>query len=139
MIRALYREEKLKYALLAAAFAAALAGCATQPQLTPEEQAEAHAPLTCSPGEQCAMYWRRAQAWLALNSRMKIQIATDTVLETHNVVNHEPTYAFRLVRVPEGTGSERITIFLACGNMFGCPVPQERVAAKMKRYIRSGT
>lgn len=125
--------------LSAVALIAALSGCATKPAVTAEEVAEAKVPLICTSAEQCTLYWRRAQAWIAINSRMKIQIATDTVLETYNPVNQEPVYGWRLVRVPtDNAGSEHIQIRPVCGNLIGCHDPVERIVIDMKRFIRKG-
>jgi hypothetical protein len=126
---------KKLFSVLALAF---LAGCATQPAVTADEIAEANVPLTCDSDAQCTLYWRRAQAWVAINSRMKIQLATDTVIETYNPVNHDPVYAFRFVRTPQSAGPERIMVYVACGNMIGCPEPKERVVIRLKRYVRTG-
>ena len=83
------------------------------------------------------MYWRRAQAWIANNSRMKIQIATDAIVETYNPPTGATYFAYRLTREPVGGAKERIWIRAWCGNMFGCEAHPAVPMWSFKRYVRA--
>lgn len=130
----------MKKMVLALAFlaSATLAGCASRHQVSEAFAAKARQRITCSGAEQCTLYWRRAQAWLALNSEMKIQIATDMMLETYNPVNHNPVYGFRIMRIPDAGQTERIMIHMSCGNLLGCSEPRELVTVRFMDYVREG-
>jgi hypothetical protein len=131
----LIRADHMHRSLLLALAVLLLSGCAHQ-QASPLEIEEAKLPLMCSGRDQCDLFWRRAQAWIGINSKMKIQIANESVVETFNPTSNEPVWAFRLVREPRDGSSERINIAVACGNPFGCHEPRERVVMNFKRYVR---
>jgi hypothetical protein len=119
--------------------ALSLAGCAATQQ--PEDAsivAAANEPLVCESPEQCSLYWRRAQAWVAQNSRYKIQIATDTIIETYSPPQAAVHRAFRILRIPGNGKTERITIASGCANIFGCSTTEAQSAAAFKQYVRSG-
>ncbi|MDM0032380.1 hypothetical protein QTI33_09610 [Variovorax sp. J22P271] len=87
--------------------------------------------------EQCDLYWRRAQAWIGINSRFKLQTVSDTVLETFTPPEASPYYAFRIVREPKEADTDRIWVAVSCRNMFGCgPPSREGAMAAIKAYIR---
>lgn len=83
------------------------------------------------------MYWRRAQAWIATNSRWKIQVATDTVISTYTPTASSIDLGFQATRVPLSGGRELIEVRAACDNMFGCRPHQHAAIADMKTYVTS--
>ena len=125
-------------ALAAAAAALALTGCAAlgpKPAL-PADFTAATVPLYCMSAEQCMLYWQRAQVWIANNSRWKIQLATDTLIETYNGVGESRDPGFRLLRVPQSNGWQELELTLACRSMFGCEHDRATYVASFKRYVR---
>ena len=123
---------------LAVLASATLSGCAYRHQASEAFAAKARQPILCEGAEQCSLYWKRAQVWLALNSELKIQVATDVVIETYYPVNGSPTYGFRIMRAPQAGKTERIMINMSCGNIFGCSEPQELVTVRFMDYVREG-
>ena len=91
--------------LLTALVAAILMGCATRQQPSAADQTDAYEPLVCVGQAQCQTAWRRAQLWLVANSRWKIQIATDVVIETYNGDPYTPFRHYVLTR--ESLGGDR--------------------------------
>lgn len=61
--------------LLIGGLAVLMAGCGTFYKPT------AGGSVECQ-GAQCALMWQRVQTWVATNSRYRIQIATDSILQT---------------------------------------------------------
>lgn len=97
------------------ALAAHLAGCATfyKPVAT--------ARLVC-PDPECTTTWAAAQTWLAKNSRYRLQMVNDSVIQTYGP--HERVHdavAYTLTREPAGGGRTMIVISGAChATVYGC-------------------
>ncbi len=60
------------------------------------------------------------QAWVATNSRWRIQTANDTLIQTFGPGNSSTDLAYTLVRVPRGDGTAEISVRAGCANIFGC-------------------
>lgn len=118
----------------------ALVGCAAPPPpaVAPEIAEAAWRPLDCANAQQCAVWWRRTQVWIASNSRMKIQIATDAIIETYNAVDYAPVFAYRATREPRTDGGERIVLSMSCGNPLGCHENSVAIRARFNAYVREG-
>ena len=86
----------------------------------------------------CPDKWTRAQIWLTRHSNRKIQIATDSVLQTYNVINGDPVYNYTIVKEPVGDGNCRISANLTCGNFIGCVMKEEDVRNMLYHYINTG-
>lgn len=125
----------MRFLILAAAVL--LAGCATQRVVDPALKAAADEPLFCQGAEQCGNYWKRAQVWVATNSRWKIQNATDSVITTFTPVRSAVEPGFQITRLPVAGGLEQIKIASACANMFGCDPGQDSAAAAFKAFVRA--
>lgn len=117
---------------LAAAMLTACAGPAIE-----EMSDEAKAPLYCVGKEQCDLYWKRAQLWVAQNSRWKIQTATDVVITTFTPTGQSADYGYQVTREPlDGDGREQIKIQPMCANLFGCG-PLNWPIVRFKRAVRN--
>lgn len=126
-----------RIAVAVAAIVVLLGACAAPPP-SPEETALANEPLYCAGPEQCSLYWRRAQVWLANNSPYRIQSATDTVITTHGPMSGSVSRAYQVVRMPLDGGREEITITSGCGNIYGCDTHADASAASFKRFVKTG-
>lgn len=122
--------------MVAGVLGIAVAGCATVGEVDPAMAKEANAPLLCEGKDQCDLYWRRAQVWLASNSHYRIQSATDTVISTHGPTQHSVDRAYQIVRVPLSSKIDQITIQSGCANIFGCSTNELERALSFKRYVR---
>ena len=88
---------------------------------------EASRPI-CRNDADCKVKWDASQLWLAKNSPMKIQIATDVVLETYGSTRGK--LAFRVTKEPIGAGEYRIFAEAGCDNPFGCSPMSPKDAVK---------
>ena len=68
---------------------------------------------SCSGAAQCARMWSAAQAWVANNAGMKLQIATDSILETYNSTSYS-RLAVKVVKEPVGADGYRFVITTFC-------------------------
>jgi hypothetical protein len=94
--------------------------------------------VTCDSG--CVPQWQRAQIWLANHSVMKVQTATDALLQTYNVPGYEPNYSFSVIKEPQQVaGQYRISMTMACGNPLGCAPSEAQVLQSFSHYVRTGT
>jgi hypothetical protein len=72
-------------------------------------------PIICISGPACDAKWGRAATWITTNSTFKIQVRTDTSLQTAGPVPSETTPAFTVTKVARGEGRFEITFNGAAG------------------------
>lgn len=115
-----------------------LGGCVT---LSPAQEAYLRkvmaTPLTVEMTKTEAVdAWGRAQSFLGQYSSMKIQTATDYVLQTYNPMGSGISYGYNVTKTPAG---DRVRITVVCGtnNMFAGG-DADRNAHILAHYIKSG-
>ncbi len=79
--------------------------------------------------------WKRAQSYIGLYSSMKLQVATDTILETYNPVGVR--FGYRVVKTPLPDDTFRISVTCTSGNMFAIR-DAERNVRIFSMYIKTG-
>ena len=90
---------------------------------------------TCENEQDCKEKWNAAQAWIATNCGMKIQIATDTIIETYNPTGGSTRLAARAIKEPLGDGKYRIVINVWCDNFLGCFPDALESAVDFNQYV----
>lgn len=111
----------MRNSLLLAMAVLSLSGCATTGQNAANLKQEFQAGIPeCQGKEQCDAAWESAQVWIAQNSRLKIQTATNVLIETYGSGQYDPTLSMRVLKEPIGSGNYRIVFSGGCNNMFGC-------------------
>jgi hypothetical protein len=85
-------------------------------------------PIICVAGADCDTKWSRAKAWIASNSTRRIEVQTDTMVQTAQPLRAEPAPAFTITKVARGEGRYEITFNGGCGNQPRCvpAVPELR-------------
>lgn len=92
--------------------------------------------VECDSG--CTIQWQRAQLWVANHAPMKIQTATDVLVQTYNPVGYEPNYGITVTRAPHPkAGAYTISMELHCGNPFGCEPAANDVQRAFAHYVRT--
>lgn len=81
--------------------------------------------------------WERAQVWVAQNSRLKIQTATNVLIETYGAGSYDPTLAMRVLKEPMGGGAYRIVFSGGCNNMFGCSPTVAEAGMTFNAYVNA--
>lgn len=125
----------LRLALVQLLFA--LPGCATLPAKLPGPPRPSFPQLAALPPSSqinticdsttCGIEWQRAQVWVAKHSRMKIQLATDAVIESYNAeTTLHGMYGFRVTREPRSNGRYRLDFLPICAGgyydaLYGVP------------------
>jgi hypothetical protein len=106
-----------------------LASCASSQmqQLLPAQ------PIICMSGPDCDAKWGRAALWMTDNSSFKVQVRTETTLQTAGPVPSETTPAFTVTKVARGEGRFEITFNGGCGNPYRC-VPS--IAESRARFVQ---
>jgi hypothetical protein len=94
-------------------------------------------PLTCKDKAQCDVYWQRAQTYIVKNSRWKIQLSNDTLIQTYGP-GDDPYLAYTVNKVLKSDGSAEIEVSTRCGNMFGCEIAPWQGVKNLKEYVKSG-
>ena len=119
-------------------FLVTLAACASTGGDDPREVAQAMEPLGCVDRTQCELYWQRAKVWISSNSYYRVQLSSDSVIETYGPYAGRMELAYRILRIPDGAGGARITVAAECGNVFRCnPTVVEAIVA-FKRFTSMG-
>ena len=112
-----------------------LAACASQ-QITQSQLDEIKTPVICKDKADCDAKWSKTQAWVVNNTRWKIKIATDTIIQTEGPFD-QTDLAFTATKQINKDGSGEIGISAGCGNFFGCiPSPHEAVL-KFKQSLNN--
>lgn len=74
-------------------------------------------------GARCDAMWARAQTWLATNSRYRVQLMHDNVIQTYGP--HENVFdgvAYTVTKENQANGKTRIYIRGSCApTLYGCP------------------
>ena len=119
-------------------FLVALAACASTGGDDPRQVAQAMEPLGCVDRAQCELYWQRAKVWISSNSYYRVQLSSDSVIETYGPYAGRMELAYRILKVPDGAGGARIMVAAECGNVFRCnPTVTDAIVA-FKRFASLG-
>lgn len=87
-----------------------LGGCATY-----KSQATAWVPCT---GAECNELWARAQTWLATNSKYRIQLVNDNIIQTYGPIEGEISgVAYTVTKQAQGDGTSKIIITGFCSQI----------------------
>ena len=113
-----------------------LAGCATAPQLSEYEIKELNTPITCKDKAECDAKWSKTQAYVVQNSKWKIKVATDTILQTEGPFD-QMSLAYTVTKSINSNGSGEITVQAGCGNLFGCEQNPNEAIINLKRIVNN--
>lgn len=112
-----------------------LSGCVSHNSVDPATMTRAQAPVVCGEKERCDRLWQAAQSWIAQHSAYKIQLISDSVIQTYGPLKSNPGLAFRVVKEPGPYGTYNINIAAACGNIFLCNESPLAAVADFKDYL----
>lgn len=120
----------MKNVIFGALIAVALSGCVSQAQREQNQKdMDASIPM-CETKKQCDAEWAAASAWVSSNCGMKIQTATDSLIQTYNSPEYSPMTACTVSKVAGPAGVFALTIRVGCANIFGCqPASKDLVIA----------
>lgn len=126
--------------VIAIACCVASSGCATNIAARDAALAEFQSTVpTCTGEAQCKAMWEAAQVWVAQHSDMKIQTATDVLIETYGGGQYSATLSMRVLKVPQGGGSYRIEFSGGCNNVFGCVPDRLQAGTDFNRAVGAAT
>jgi hypothetical protein len=78
-------------------------------------------PVTCTAGKDCDAKWSRAVAWVSQNSGFKIQVQTDSLIQTYGPGEPDTTNLAATVNKVAKTGDQyEIIAKIGCANLIGC-------------------
>ena len=113
-----------------------LAGCTTLThQQEAQIQANANRRVTCSKGADCDTKWGRAVAWISQNSRWKIQIQNEHMIQTYTAVGGSPSSSFLVNKVPVDNDTFEIVMTSGCDNIFGCTPDAATLKAMFTNFL----
>ena len=124
---------------IALVLCAALTGCALPPpqQLSADEQ-NALEPVICYEAKHCDAMWGRAQIWVANNAGYKIQLANDSVIQTHGPFRGDVFgLAFTVTKSPRGKGFYEIDSRAACGSTTTCAPDPKKERAALHMHLKA--
>lgn len=133
--RSMPKINRIRHLAAAGALWITLAACAAPPlQLGPAASA---GPVVCDTN--CKVAWERAQLWIVKHSKMKVQTATDVLVQTYNPESMKSEYGFTATREPVSNGQYRITLAAYCADpLIGCNPRPEDVVAAFNYYVATG-
>ena len=115
-----------------------LGACASTGGDDPSLNPQAMAPVGCVDRTQCELYWQRARVWISSNSYYRVQLSTDSVIETYGPLAGRMELAYRVLKIPDGAGGARITVTAECGNVFRCDPTVTDAILAFKRFTQMG-
>ena len=124
------------YRLAIVSAGALLASCASSHQASVQQSPPS--PITCSAGPDCDAKWSRAVSWIATNSSYKVQMQTDSLIQTMGPLDLDPVPAFTITKVAIPGGYE-ITFAGGCDNLIGCIPTVEESRAKFSAFVLAGS
>lgn len=118
-----------------------IGACAARVPLTQEQRdfagrANNYPTSFTLPNEQAEEAWGRAQVFIATYSNMKLQIATQYVLQTFNPVGNWPRYGYNVTRM-QSAGETQFAVQCMCSNMFNGKQAQQN-ASMLSYYMVTG-
>lgn len=111
-------------------------GCAAAPQLSEYEINELNAPISCKDKAECDSKWSKTQSYIVQNSKWKIKVATDTIIQTEGPFD-QMELAYSATKSINSNGSGEITVQAACGNYFACETNPKNAIIQLKRNINN--
>ena len=113
------------------AFALALAGCVTWHPATVAPQA-----VECRDRPHCDRVWSALQVWLVNNCRMRIQTATDAVIQTFRPGDSN-TLGYTATRTLRADGGGSIAVRAVCeATVYGCIANPETATTNLAASLR---
>ncbi len=110
----------------------AVTGCVTPPPAKPVGE-----PPVCITDADCAAKWDASQLFVVKNAGLKIQLATNVLIETYNSTDYSSAIAMQVTKEPLGGGMYRFVAKAWCANMFGCTRRPNDVLADFNSQIGS--
>lgn len=129
-------KQRLLSVLCVTAAAVAATACSTQGQVDPDVMQIATTPLTCSSKAECDLWWQRAQAWVANNSKYRIEAATGTLIQTAGPDGGKRALAYQITRTQNPDGTATIGFAAHCDGSLGCKPNPWEAGADFKQYVR---
>jgi hypothetical protein len=77
-------------------------------------------PVTYQGFDDCEVKWGRALQWVLHNSEYRIQVQTDSLIQTAGPTEDSASPAFVISRIPLGGGRYEFSMQAGCDNIFGC-------------------
>jgi len=115
-----------------------LGACASTGGDDPRLNPQVMEPVGCIDRAQCELYWQRARVWISSNSYYRVQLSSDSVIETYGPLAGRMELAYRVLKIPDGAGGARITVTAECGNVFRCSPTVTDAIVAFKRFTQMG-
>ena len=106
-----------------------LSACVTRQYTPPIE------PVLCLNKDQCAAMWSRAQAFVVQKSVYRLQLVSDSVIQTYGPGPRETFLAFTITKITHADGSGEILMRAGCANYLGCVPSVGTAAQQFAEYV----
>ncbi|MDR1554578.1 MAG: hypothetical protein LBS39_00945 [Campylobacteraceae bacterium] len=145
----------MRYALSILVILLTFTGCSYVEVLTSDDAEKnlQEQTVVCKNGSQCDLYWQRAIFYITTNSKYKINILHDNIIETRiydssekEVDKHEvsvSTFTYRALKEPLDEKTTRIHMSVGCFNSLSArdkhcwPASTFTEAARFKTYVEN--
>lgn len=111
----------------------------TKEDIAAQAKAREQANVICRDKTSCAKMFSLAQIYVTQNADQKIQVATDTVIQTYNPTEGGNVGA-SIIKMPGSGSNEKITLTLNCKSEFegygkSCRLKQTRIYSDFRSFI----
>ena len=108
-----------------------VAGCAA-----PGYVATRPEPVLCISRPQCDAMWSRAQLFVLQKTSLRLQIVTDSVIQTYSPVTvYDTSLGFTITRETAADGSGVIRMQAICGEAAACMPPGTLAGQQFRAYL----
>lgn len=112
---------------------AALTGCAAPAPLVTRPE-----PVLCINRGQCDAMWSRAQLFVVQKTTFRLQIVTESVIETHGPITpYDTALGFTITRELAADGSGIIRLATRCGQAAQCLPSPTLAGQQFREYLIS--
>jgi uncharacterized protein YceK len=130
----------MKKIMMMVAVAVLVSGCAGMKQEMARRQMliDQSTPY-CQGEEECKQKWAAAQVWVSQNIRYRVQMATDSIIQTMGPSRYpdQTLTAATVTKEPIGGGKYKITSKMSCYSMIVCAPDPFQATLAMNDYINA--
>lgn len=104
-----------------------------------EQLAMMHSTIRCKDKQSCSKSFSLAQIYVSENADQKIQVATDTIIETYNPTE-DGNASIKVIRTPKSGAHEEISLTVSCKDAMStyCITKRTRIYSGFSPFIEKG-
>ncbi len=87
---------------------------------------------------ECDTWWARAQVWVTNNSEYRIQMITNSIIQTAGPSSGKRALEYQVTLTPTNDATATIGFAVHCDSLLGCDPNPWAAGADFKQFVRNG-